>query len=190
MQTHHIVPEAEGGEDTIGNCIPLCLDCHGEVVSYNPKHPIGRKFTTEELKQHRDVWFDFVQRHPERLSHSAETFFVPSLIEKNQPVLSGPAQKLLIEGAASTDGFVSKRRSSMYGEIVSTHTKDQSFLGRIEDNRNRALWVHAFNELIQAGCFEPTSHSGSYSVTHIGYKLADLLRQNRSGQNRVEPTLE
>jgi HNH endonuclease len=41
MQCHHIVPHADGGEDTFDNCIPLCLECHGEVEAYNSKHPIG-----------------------------------------------------------------------------------------------------------------------------------------------------
>ena len=180
MQTHHIIQEADGGSDTLDNCIPLCLDCHGEVVSYNPKHPIGRRFSPEELRQHRDIWFDFVQRHPERLNNSTETFFVPSHIVERRVSLSDAAQKLLVEASGSIDGFVSKLPSAMYGEIVNIHTKNQDFLGKVEDNRTRALWVHAFNELIQAGCFEPTSHSSNYSVTHVGYQLADSLKRHES----------
>lgn len=57
MEIHHIVPEAEGGEDTEENGIPLCLDCHAEVGSYNPQHPKGRKFTPSELTRHREQWF-------------------------------------------------------------------------------------------------------------------------------------
>ena len=75
MQLHHIVQGAEGGEDTMENCIPLCLDCHEEVGSYNPKHPIGRKFSKDELRKHRDLWFEFVNTHPERLSSSTEALF-------------------------------------------------------------------------------------------------------------------
>jgi hypothetical protein len=78
MQLHHIVPEANGGADTTDNCIPLCLECHEEVGSYNPAHPIGRKFTELELRQHRDVWFDFVQTHPERLTYSSDSLLRPS----------------------------------------------------------------------------------------------------------------
>jgi hypothetical protein len=180
MQTHHIVQEADGGDNTINNCIPLCLDCHGEVVSYNPRHPIGRKFSPEELRQHRDVWFDFVQRHPERLNNSAETFFISSHIIESPAPLSDAARKLLVEASGSVDGFVSKQQSSMYGEIVNIHAKNQDFLGKIEDNRTRALWVHAFNELVQAGCFEPTGHAGIYSVTHVGFQLADFFKRQSS----------
>lgn len=75
MQLHHIIPEAEGGPDTMENCIPLCLNCHEEVGSYNPRHPIGRKVGNEELRLHRDIWFAFVQNHPERLGDSDERLF-------------------------------------------------------------------------------------------------------------------
>jgi hypothetical protein len=68
MQVHHIVPEAQGGPDTIQNAIPLCFDCHEEVGSYNPAHPMGRKFSCDELRRHRDLWFEFVKAHPERLA--------------------------------------------------------------------------------------------------------------------------
>lgn len=77
MQLHHIIPEAQGGPDTTDNCIPLCLECHEEVGAYNSSHPIGRKFTSQELKGHRDLWFDFVRSHPERLAYTADTLFRP-----------------------------------------------------------------------------------------------------------------
>jgi HNH endonuclease len=57
MECHHIVPQADGGDDTFENCIPLCLECHGEVMSYNPKHPIGTRYSPNELKRRRDEWY-------------------------------------------------------------------------------------------------------------------------------------
>ena len=66
MELHHIRQAADGGEDTADNCIPLCLDCHAEVASYNPRHPKGRKYTETELKGHRDrvfkkYWIGFLE---------------------------------------------------------------------------------------------------------------------------------
>ena len=66
MELHHIRQAADGGEDKVDNCIPLCLDCHAEVASYNPRHPKGRKYTETELKGHRDrifkkYWVDSVK---------------------------------------------------------------------------------------------------------------------------------
>lgn len=57
MELHHIVPSVDGGEDSAGNCIPLCFDCHAEVGHYCDGHPKGRKFTTDELITHRDQWY-------------------------------------------------------------------------------------------------------------------------------------
>lgn len=57
IELHHIVQTAKGGEDSFDNCIPLCLDCHAEVKSYNPKHPKGRAYSESELKAHRDIWY-------------------------------------------------------------------------------------------------------------------------------------
>lgn len=60
IECHHIIPRAEGGEDTFENCIPLCFDCHAEVGSYNSKHPKGTKFSPEELKIRRDSFYQRV----------------------------------------------------------------------------------------------------------------------------------
>jgi hypothetical protein len=75
IQTHHIIQEADGGSNDLENCIPLCLFCHEEVGAYNPAHPIGRKFTAQELRRHRDIWFEFVATHPERIGNSADALF-------------------------------------------------------------------------------------------------------------------
>lgn len=58
IELHHIIQVADGGDDSVDNCIPLCLDCHAEVKSYNPKHPKGRKYTETELKRHRDKCYE------------------------------------------------------------------------------------------------------------------------------------
>lgn len=60
IELHHIVPESKNGSDVFDNCIPLCFDCHAEVQHYNAQHPKGRKFSENELKQHRDLWYSKV----------------------------------------------------------------------------------------------------------------------------------
>lgn len=54
IELHHIKQVADGGDNSVDNCIPLCFDCHAEVKAYNNLHPKGRKFTEKELKGHRD----------------------------------------------------------------------------------------------------------------------------------------
>ncbi len=57
IELHHIKQVADGGEDSYGNCIPLCFDCHADVKAYNNKHPKGKKYTESELIKHRDGWY-------------------------------------------------------------------------------------------------------------------------------------
>ena len=64
IELHHIKQKAEGGKDTADNCIPLCFDCHGDMRSYDHKHPKGTKYTASELIKHRDTWYGKVREAP------------------------------------------------------------------------------------------------------------------------------
>jgi hypothetical protein len=69
MQCHHIIPEADEGPDSSENCIPLCPDCHAEVMAFNPKHPFGgTPYHRRELKRRRDDWYAIVQRKSQDLA--------------------------------------------------------------------------------------------------------------------------
>lgn len=78
IEGHHIVPKAKGGEDTFDNCIPLCFDCHANVGNYNIEHPKGRKYTPNELRQHRDNWYEHVRtmNSPQKQLSSADKPFL------------------------------------------------------------------------------------------------------------------
>lgn len=60
IELHHIVMESKGGESTFDNCIPLCFNCHAEAGHYNNNHPKGTKYSSEELRAHRDNWYQAV----------------------------------------------------------------------------------------------------------------------------------
>lgn len=64
IECHHIRQPRDGGDDSIDNCIPLCLDCHAEVKAYNPLHPKGCAYTESELHRHRDNWFGVCSQNP------------------------------------------------------------------------------------------------------------------------------
>lgn len=66
MEIHHIKAKSDGGEDTFENAIPLCFDCHAIVRQYDPKHPKGTRFTENELKMHRDEWYQKMNRSEEK----------------------------------------------------------------------------------------------------------------------------
>jgi HNH endonuclease len=92
IQTHHIVPEGQGGSHEFDNCIPLCLDCHAEVESYNPRHPIGRKFTPAELRKHRD-------RHYQRMGSGGGGRVTATSVDADRKTLDEVVQALPPDGA-------------------------------------------------------------------------------------------
>ena len=61
IEAAHIIDEAAGGSNDEQNGIPLCLDCHQEVGSYNEKHPRGNKIRPEELRARRDRVYALVE---------------------------------------------------------------------------------------------------------------------------------
>ena len=94
IELHHIHPKANGGEDTFENCIPLCFDCHADMVSYDFKHPKGTKYSENELKRHRDNWYKKVKDSiglptlPEHIDLDKEVFLrLKSLLPWNGSIL-------------------------------------------------------------------------------------------------------
>lgn len=79
MEVHHIIQEADGGENTEENGIPLCFECHANAGSYNPRHPKGNKYTSSELRRHKEQWFEACEnllyvlnqsnKEPEEIKH-------------------------------------------------------------------------------------------------------------------------
>ena len=61
IELHHIDQKKNGGEDSFDNCLPLCFDCHADVMQYNPEHPKGKKYNFSELKKHRENWYKKVE---------------------------------------------------------------------------------------------------------------------------------
>src|SRR6266540_1761061 len=63
VEVHHIVPEVNGGANTLDNAITLCFDCHADAGHYSILHPRGTKFSSNELKLARDVWHKTVKKN-------------------------------------------------------------------------------------------------------------------------------
>jgi hypothetical protein len=85
IETDHIVPAAEEGENTIENAIALCFECHADIHSYNDKHPRGRKFHADELRRHKEQWLEICRTRPE------------IFLEANRNSDVGPLQALIDE---------------------------------------------------------------------------------------------
>lgn len=65
VNVHHIIQEADGGSNILENSIVLCLRCHSEAGHYNPRHPLGTKYSPSELQRHRDQWWEHCTKAPE-----------------------------------------------------------------------------------------------------------------------------
>lgn len=63
IEAHHLAQKSKGGGDDIDNAIPLCFDCHSEVMRYNQQHPRGTKYKVEELKARREQVYEEFTRH-------------------------------------------------------------------------------------------------------------------------------
>jgi len=63
VEVHHIIPESISHDNSIDNAIALCFDCHTDAGHYNPAHPKGTKFSTDELTRHRNNWYSIVENN-------------------------------------------------------------------------------------------------------------------------------
>lgn len=109
IETHHMKPKQQGGEDTLENCIPLCFDCHAAVEHYNEKHPRGRKFTEGELRKHRDNWYKMVQElNTPRTSSEKQSPSVTQIVNGRNNVVAGrdvniQTEKIVTRNVVHTD---------------------------------------------------------------------------------------
>lgn len=79
LEIHHIIPEADGGEETEDNAAPLCPTCHEEYVA----NPIKRT----AIRVQRDFWFELCDR---RFVLDAERVDrLSTLLERNTSALTG-----------------------------------------------------------------------------------------------------
>ncbi len=54
VEVHHIVPESEGGPNTLDNAAPLCAGCH-DAYGNNPDK-------RKQIKDMRDLWYDICDK--------------------------------------------------------------------------------------------------------------------------------
>ena len=128
MELHHIKPQADGGDNTAENCIPLCCNCHAKVRAYDSRHPKGRKITEQELKMHRDKTYALYsgeknegngKKSPARIFQPNENFSVTlwgyRIQDKICPLL--PGDMVMV---ACTTGV---RKSLYLYHVVNTNLK-------------------------------------------------------------------
>lgn len=149
VEVHHIVPQAKGGTDELGNAIVLCFRCHAEVGHWNQDHPVGSKYSPSELRRHRDEWWRYCESYdpdlrPENYNHPAVS--VPrgvelGVIEKEIGTLSSnylnmPAESEIIrfEGKFLAEARSQNINSITWWELY--QLKNGRYIVYTEYNRN------------------------------------------------------
>ncbi len=126
VQIHHIISEKEGGPDTFDNAILLCLDCHTDSGHYNPEHPMGTKFSPEELRKQRDSWYEIVKNNgisvyeEEELVHCR--YYIarePRIIKK---ITRGHISRFPVKNILIHDNEILKFQKRIMGGFLDEHT--------------------------------------------------------------------
>lgn len=85
IEIHHIVPQKDGGSDTIDNAAPLCSKCHSDFGD----NPLKRK----EIRQMRDWWYERVierdsESDPRYKSIESKIDELLTIVKNQKPPLS------------------------------------------------------------------------------------------------------
>ena len=74
VEVHHIIPETEGGLNTIDNAAPLCASCH-DLFGGNPEK-------RKQIRQMRDYWWELMAQWRLNLLSESDLDFL-TIIEEN-----------------------------------------------------------------------------------------------------------
>jgi len=175
---HHIQPEADGGPNTIENAIVLCLRCHGEAGHYNPRHPIGTKYSPAELQRHRDEWWEWCKQNsaaPLPKDVSAPTSAVESLAAELRELLS------VCKVAAERYPFGATDAEIQISRVLPALASGGALLGAIGDASLRAMLIGLDRELKALPAtleYESRVDPNRTSVARGGYcRLVDLINE-------------
>ncbi len=176
LQVHHIIPESAGGTDARDNLIALCLTCHSDV---HTKRPFTRRFTSDELKQHRDQVIRLVSEGklvPPEEPVTSISEIVKAIAEIEHTELSSLAIEILVR-AGEEDGDI----------LFSRHLGGVSFKAgelskEVSYGREAASYEAALQELKEARLVKSRGVQGCHEVTHIGYLTADELMAGAANQ--------
>jgi hypothetical protein len=177
LQVHHITEQSKGGTNEPDNLIAICLTCHSDV---HTKRPFTRRFTAEELRQHRDAVFALVtdgKPVPPEEDNSVSAHYEGIRLsgfsqEAGIPDLPTEAIDILIAASECRHGRVLMTLTSS-GFAIGTDGRN---VIQTHEPRDEARYRRAMEVLQEAGCLDPTGYKGEvFRITHDGYLLADQL---------------
>ena len=124
VEAHHIIQEADGGPNDLENAIVSCHDCHTDAGHYNPKHPRGTKFSPQELRKHRERWYEIVENNRIEINETEDSFYCRYLVCKNFEIIREICNSNL-ENLPGHDSFIVQNEVlSFQKKIIASHPND------------------------------------------------------------------
>jgi tetratricopeptide (TPR) repeat protein len=71
INVFHIDPDIKDPPDSLENAIVLCLRCNAEAVYASSQNIPGNKYSLQELRRHRDLWWQWCEKNPDATIPSA-----------------------------------------------------------------------------------------------------------------------
>lgn len=132
VEIHHIVPQADGGDDTFLNAVALCAYCH-DIYGANPSKRI-------QLRELRDSWYKIVE------ASKAERYTVCekiTLVEKKEE--SSEPQVVIYHVVYEDEDF---------NDAAKTLIKLTSDAQKRNPNQKRVLYLDIDGHRIEDGTFD------------------------------------
>lgn len=145
MELHHIHQKADGGADTLDNCIPLCFDCHADMGKADPHHPKGKHYSEGELRKHRDNWFQKISQNQNTGNTNSITKADIKLFEKICSFFGDNTRYWLVESEFNV------RPTRSFEELKELLHQERNPLYEFinpELEKNKATLFYALNEFI------------------------------------------
>lgn len=174
LQIHHIVEQSDGGSNDPSNLIAICLTCHSDV---HTDRPFTRRFTSDELKMHRDSVFRLVaegklipSEEPFQISLRYEGVPVPKV--EGMPNLPTESIDILIEASESEYGQIYMNQCSAGFRIYT----DRRMIIQTQNPKDKARYKNAMDSLEAKKLIEAEDYQRDlFCVTHQGFLTADQL---------------
>lgn len=135
VEVHHIIPEEQGGKNTFENAIALCFDCHADAGHYFSKHPKGSKFSPDELKKHRDKWYEIVKCNKIQVDESLSDINTPNDVKE---IIKNPLKYL-------SENIILKYDAISVKDKIIVKYNDEN-IGRVDGKRTTLLWFELWNK--------------------------------------------
>jgi HNH endonuclease len=165
-----MIPAGDGGSDDIENAIPVCFECHAEIHSYNDRHPRGRKFRPEELRQHKEQWLEVCRTRPEIFINTSWSSDVGPL----QALIDELEFNLVVADYSKTEGL-----GSLFYDYQLRKAIQQGAIATLRDDL-KALILNAYVPIVRANQIVRgmmAHHKRSDLRAEANDELAKLIRQ-------------